>query len=272
MKTRVIVTVVMFSLCHALALSAAETKTTIGKTATKAKETVQPKQLTDPATGMELVLVKGGCFAMGGDGADNEKPIHEVCVADFYLGKYEVTQSQWTSLMGNNPSRFAGCGPSCPVESVSWSDVQNFLRSISEKSGKTYRLPTEAEWEYAARSGSAADLWAGTGDEARLGEYAWYGKNANETTHKAGQKKANAMGLYDMGGNVWEWCQDWYGEGYYKESPPNSPAGPEQGASRVIRGGSYENEAVNLRGANRNDAPADTKDANLGFRVLLMAN
>jgi formylglycine-generating enzyme required for sulfatase activity len=167
---------------------------------------------TDPATGMEFVLVKGGCFEMGdiyGDGYKNEKPVHQVCVDDFFMGKLLVTQKQWRAIMGNDPSFFKSCGENCPVEQVSSGDVQDYIRTLNQRSGKNFRLPTEAEWEFAARSGGKKEKWAGTNDQAELGAYAWYSANSGSETHPVGLKKPNGLGLYDMTGNVWEWASDW---------------------------------------------------------------
>ncbi|MDP3259083.1 MAG: formylglycine-generating enzyme family protein [Thermodesulfovibrionales bacterium] len=199
---------------------------------------------TDSATGMEFVSVKGGCYQMGdtfGDGGSDEKLVHEVYVDDFYIGKYEVTQGQWKAIMGNNPSYFNNCGDNCPVERVSWNDVQDFINKLNSKSGKNYRLPTEAEWEYAARSGGKNEKYAGTSNESELGEYAWYSSNSGGKTHPVGQKKPNGLGIYDMSGNVFELVNDWYDSDYYKNSPKDNPKGPSSGQSRVLRGGSWGN-------------------------------
>lgn len=156
--------------------------------------------------GMELVLIPAGEFRMGAeDGEGDKKPVHPVRISQpFYLGKYPVTQAQWGAVMGKNPSRFTG-DPSRPVENVSWHDVQEFLRRLSEKEGgKSYRLPTEAEWEYAARAGAATSYCFGD-ESSQLGEYAWYRENSGDRTHPVGQLKPNAWGLYDVHGNVWEW-------------------------------------------------------------------
>ncbi|HUV08617.1 MAG TPA: SUMF1/EgtB/PvdO family nonheme iron enzyme, partial [Spirochaetia bacterium] len=171
--------------------------------------------LTDPIKAIDFVLIKGGCFQRGdtfGDGRADEKPVRTVCVDDFYIGKYEVTQSQWQSVMGNNPSFFKKCGEKCPVEQVSWNDIQEFITKLNTKTGKKYRLPTEAEWEYAARSGGRKEKYAGTSSDIELGKYAWYSANSGGSIHPSGQKQPNGLGLYDMTGNAWEWCQDWYVE------------------------------------------------------------
>jgi len=197
---------------------------------------------TDSATGMQMVFVKGGCYQMGdtfGDGYANEKPVHEVCVNDFYIGKYEVTQGQWQRIMGNNPSYYKNCGDNCPVEQVSWNDIQQFIQRLNNQSGKQYRLPTEAEWEYAARSGGKSEKYAGGND---VDAVAWYDGNSGRETHPVGQKQPNGLGLYDMSGNVWEWCSDWYGEKYYGQSFRDNPDGPSSGSYRVLRGGSWNGE------------------------------
>jgi formylglycine-generating enzyme required for sulfatase activity len=173
--------------------------------------------------GIEFILIPAGSFTMGSnDGDSDEKPPHTVTISrPFYIGKYEVTQKQWVIIMGNNPSGFKGGNN--PVENVSWNDVQEFIRKLNAKEGTTaYRLPTEAEWEYACRAGSTTKYCFGN-DKSQLGQYAWYEKNSDNKTHPVGQLQANAWGLYDMHGNVWEWCEDWYGEDYYSSSPSTDP-------------------------------------------------
>ena len=188
---------------------------------------------------LEMVFVEGGTFKMGSnDGKSSEKPIHEVQVDDFYIGKYEVTQAQWKQIMGTNPSYFKDC-PECPVVSVNWNDIHEFLKKLNEQTGQTYRLPTEAEWEYAARGGSKSKGYKYSGSN-NLDELAWYDKNSDKKTHPVGQKKANELGLFDMSGNVWEWCSDWYGNDYYAKSPKDNPQGPESGERHVLRGGSWD--------------------------------
>lgn len=185
-----------------------------------------------------MVFVKGGCFQMGdifGDGKPDEKPVHEVCVDSFYIGKYEVTQEDWFAIMGYNPSQFKECD-NCPVEQISWNDAQEYINKLNQKTGKKYRLPTEAEWEYAARSGGKKEKYAGSND---LDKVACYKKNSGDKTSQVGQKQPNGLGIYDMTGNNWELVQDWYDENYYKNSPKNNPKGPDSGEYRVYRGGSW---------------------------------
>ncbi len=223
-----------------------------------------PHRETITTNGIEMVLVKGGTFQMGSnDGDSNEKPIHEVSVDDFYLSKYEVTQKQWVAIMGNNPSYFKG--DNLPVESVSWNDVQQFIRKLNTKTGVSFRLPTEAEWEYAARGGNKSKGYKYSGSD-NVGSVAWYSGNSNNKTHPVGTKQPNELGLYDMSGNVWEWCADWYGGDYYSKSPYENPTGPATGASRVNRGGSWNDGAGGVRCANRNDSDPDSSDNDLGFR------
>ena len=231
---------------------------------------------TDATTGMEFVFVKGGCYEMGdtfGDGEADEKPVHEVCLDGFSMGKYEVTQGQWKIVMGSPPPQlaFKDCGDNCPVERVSWNDIQEFIGKLNRRAGKSYRLPTEAEWEYAARSGGKREKWAGTSDESSLGEYAWYDGNSGSKTHPVGQKRPNALGLYDMTGNVWEWCQDWYGDKYYANSSRNNPQGPDSGTYRVLRGGSWIDRPWIVRAADRNGSDPANRGYSSGFRLVLPA-
>lgn len=191
-----------------------------------------------------MVDLPGGEFLMGGSGSF-EKPIHKVQIAPFAIGKYQVTQAEWKAVMGGNPSRYKG--DRCPVENVSWEDVQEFLMKI----GNGYRLPTEAEWEYACRGGTTTEYSFGD-DESQLGEYAWYDQNSGLTTQPVGEKKPNQFGLYDMHGNVCEWCQDhWHDNN--KGAPNDGSARVDAGlaADRVIRGGSWHFYAVDCRSACR---------------------
>jgi formylglycine-generating enzyme required for sulfatase activity len=229
---------------------------------------------SDSFTGMTFKFVKGGCFQMGdlfGDGQDREKPPHEVCLDDYWMGKFEVTQGEYRKVMGVNPSNFKQCGDNCPVESVSWDNAQDFIKNLNSLTGKSFRLPTEAEWEYAARSGRKKEKYIGGDDPDSL---AWYDKNSGKTTHPVGQKAPNGLGLYDMSGNVWEWVQDWYDEGYYKKGPKKSgwknPQGPSTGDYRVLRGGSWLNVADNLRASYRYSLSLPVFRIDIyGFRLVI---
>lgn len=224
----------------------------------------------DPYTGMEFVLVKGGAYEMGdpfGDGFPWEQPVHTVTVSDFYIGKYEVTQEQWEKVMGNNPSYFKGDGR-LPVDKVSWNDIQEFIKRLNEKSGEHYRLPTEAEWEYAARSGGKKEKWAGTSNESEVGDYAWYIGNSGRKSYPVGTKKPNHLGIYDMSGSLWEWVQDWNGT-FPKESQinPKGPVSDDKDGYRVYRGGAWDYEPrivrVFMRSGNK---PSYTRQW-IGFRL-----
>ncbi len=222
----------------------------------------------------DMVFVPGGSYDMGGTtdrfSNENEGPVHEVFVDAFYIKRFEVTQEEWKDVMGDNPSYFAGCDD-CPVDSVGWNDIQKFLSKLNEETGLIYRLPTEAEWEYAARGGNK-EKWAGTSNEDELGEYAWYEDNSIDRTHPVGTKKPNGLGLCDMSGNVVEWCSDWYDKNYYENSPENNPKGPSSGEyCRVFRGGSWNDEEEDIRTSNRIECDylgADYYNT-IGFRLAI---
>jgi formylglycine-generating enzyme required for sulfatase activity len=220
--------------------------------------------------GMDFVLLPAGEFLMGADNGDpDEKPAHKVILSrPFYLGKYEVTQAQWMEVMGDNPSHFKG-DPNRPVEKVSWTRVQEFIRRLNAKEGhELYRLPTEAEWEYAARAGSTTKYSSGE-DDAQLPQYAWYSPHDKGTTHPVGQLKPNAWGLYDMHGNVWEWVYDWRGP--YSTETVTDPAGPATGNARGYRGGGWGYGAARCRSAKRSyDAPGYIYGTH-GFRLARTA-
>ena len=213
----------------------------------------------------EMVFVKGGTFMMGSNnGYDRERPVHQVTVSDFSIGMYEVTQAQWRAVMGNNPSSFSGCDQ-CPVEQVSWNDVQQFITTLNSKIGKKYRLPTEAEWEYAARGGSQSRgyTYSGSGD---IRAVACYSENVIKT-HPVGKKQANELGIFDMTGNVWEWCSDWSGP--YSSSTEVNPSGAFYGLYRVNRGGCWYDFPQDCHVANRSGNNPDFRDYSLGFRLVL---
>ena len=219
-----------------------------------------------PDNGIELIFVKGGTFQMGKAHNYVSERIHKVTVSDFYIGKYEVTQKQWREVMGNNPSKFKG--DNLPVEQVSWNDVQEFIKKLNDKKGTTiYRLPTEAEWEYAARGGAASRGFAYSGSNT-LGDVAWYKKNSGMEPHNVGKKKPNELGLYDMSGNVSEWCADRFDDDYYKSSPRDNPQGSASGKYRVMRGCSWDNVDAFCRVTTRSTSDPDNRFDFLGFRLL----
>ncbi|MDX2284378.1 MAG: SUMF1/EgtB/PvdO family nonheme iron enzyme [Bacteroidia bacterium] len=242
----------------------------------------RPETYTDPWAG-RMVWVAGGTFTMGSnDGDSDEQPPHSVRVPGFYLGAYEVTQRQWREIMGNNPSSNAGCDE-CPVEQVSWEDAQQFIQHLNQKTGQRYRLPTEAEWEYAAGGGNGPRTkWAGTNSETALYRYANFCdqnctsdffKTADQNDGYAGKAPAgsyqpNGLGLYDLSGNVWEWCQDWYHSSYTGAPADGSAWESPAGSDRVIRGGSWRVNPALCRVARRNAvAPGYRRINHLGFRL-----
>ena len=223
----------------------------------------------DGGVKMDFVLILPGSFMMGSGKrwSEVEKPVHEVMMTHpFFMGVFEVTQAQWKAVMGGNPAHFKG--DDLPVEQVSWEDCQRFIEKLKAKvgGGLICRLPTEAEWEYACRAGSKTEYAFGE-DETALGEYAWYNENSEKKTHPVGHKEPNAWGLYDMHGNVWEWCADWYGS--YAATSIRDPKGPESGSERVVRGGGdWCTSAVNSRSAFRGKSTPGNRYSGLGFRVV----
>lgn len=227
--------------------------------------------------GMKFVLIRAGEFMMGAgpedeEARDDEKPQHLVRITkDFYMGQYPVTQGQWQALMGNNPSHFKG-SPDLPVENVSWYDAKNFADKLSAKEKVKekvkYRLPTEAEWEYAARAGTTDKYYWGNWMD---GDYCWYDENSGNKTHPVGQKKPNEWGLYDMLGNVYEWCRDQCGKDYYGKSPAADPTGPSFGDFRALRGGSWCDESNLVRVSNRYGRAPAYRYRSYGFRLVRAA-
>jgi len=223
-------------------------------------QTNKGETITDPTVGT-FIMVKGGTFQMGGP---SDGPIHSVTVSDYYIGQTEVTQAQWRAVMGENPSSFSGCD-ACPVERVSWEDIQTFISKLNNRSGGSkFRLPTEAEWEYAARGGkqSKGYTYSGSND---IDAVAWYSKNSDSKTHPVKGKAANELGLYDMSGNVWEWCSDWYDS--YSAASQTNPTGATSGSHRVNRCGSCRNGPEYCVVAIRNRSTPDSRSNNLGFRL-----
>ena len=229
---------------------------------------------TPPKVGVgeiPLVQVKGGCFLMGDifdSGVADEKPAHEVCVGDFSLGRYPVTQKQWIGVMESKPPQYRE-GDDLPVENVSWNDAQAFIRALNAKTGRKWRLPTEAEWEFAARSGGQKQKYPGTSSEAELEEYAWLESNSGLKTHPVGTRKPNGLGIYDMAGNVWQWVQDRYDRDYYRQSPRQNPKGDPFGANRILKGGSVYQQASYLRVSYRDYQDPDMRANCVGFRLAL---
>jgi formylglycine-generating enzyme required for sulfatase activity len=239
-----------------------------------------PKEITN-SIGMKLVLIPKGTFMMGSpeteQGRQKNEDQHEVTISkDYYLGVYEVTQAQYEKVIGKNPSHFQGAivgneNADLPVENVSCDDAVVFCKKLSDlpeemKAGRVYRLPTEAEWEYACRAGSKT-AYLFDDEEGLLPEYGWFNRNSSNRTHTVGLLEPNAWGLYDMHGNVWEWCSDWYGE--YPKGAVRNPTGPKVGSDRVCRGGSWDFEAANCRSAFRNWNYPSLRLDYYGLRVAL---
>ena len=217
---------------------------------------------TDPFAD-QMVYVSGGSFDMGSnEGEAEEKPVHEVVVGDFLMGQYEVTQAQWQAVMGNNPSYFENCD-NCPVENVSWNDVQEFLTKLNTQTGKNYRLPTEAEWEYAAGGGASNRTRFGNGQDILDHDEANFENSYRAKTIPVGSFGPNTLGLYDMSGNVWEWCDNWY-KGY----PGSSDVYDFTNSARVLRGGGWDNGSEFGRVANRNGNDPTDRYGDSGFRLV----
>ena len=232
----------------------------------------------------KMVFVKGGTFQMGSySGDDDEKPVHGVTVSDFYIGEFEVTQALWQEVMGtsvyqqrdraNTSWSMCGVGANYPMYYVNHSEAEEFCGRLNQRlrgqlpDGYRFALPTEAEWEYAARGGSKSNAYTYSGSNY-LSDVGWYSDNSNESTHPVGLKRANELGLYDMGGNVWEWCADWYVT--YNSSSQTNPRGPSSGSSRVLRGGSWGINASCCRVANRSFSGPSTPLSTYGFRLALV--
>jgi formylglycine-generating enzyme required for sulfatase activity len=239
-----------------------------------------PKTMVEPYTGIEFIWVEGGCYEMGcgkwqTDCADDEKPAHKVCLDGFWMGKFEVTQEQWQKVMENNPSDYPA-GPDNPVEMVTWKDTQDFIRKLNKQTenNPAVRLPTEAEWEYGARSRGRNHKYAGGASVKDGLWYHWEWKIGDRMypggvqTQPVGGSKPNALGLYDMSGNVNEWVQDWYGSDYYEDSPTKNPTGPKVGKEKVIRGGHHPRRLNRFRTTSRAyHAQPEWNDFTIGFRL-----
>ena len=242
---------------------------TVVDVANKGSVTSEDKTFTVGGVTFKMIYVEGGTFTMGAtseQGADAfsfEKPAHNVTLSHYYIGKTEVTHALWEAVMGNNRSYYKG--DNLPVECVSWNDCQEFIKKLNSLTGENFRLPTEAEWEYAARGGSKSRGYKYSGSD-NIDDVAWYGDNSGSKTHEVGTKSSNELGIYDMSGNVWEWCSDWYGS--YRSNAQTNPKGPERGSRRVGRGGSWLSYAWYCRSSGRdNFAPGDCYG--IGFRLCL---
>jgi len=226
--------------------------------------------MKDDKTGIEMVFVKGGTFTMGctaEQGKNCDDGVRgDITVSDFHIGKYEITQKQWGAVMGGNPSALKG--DNLPVERVSWDDAQEFIQKLNSMTGRKYRLPTEAEWEYAARGGAESRGYMYSGGN-NIGDVAWYKDNGGYKTHPVGAKAPNELGVFDMSGNVWEWVSDRYAYETYKSSGETNPKGPDSGSNRVRRGGSWSGEASHCRVSHRYYAAPGDRSGYLGLRLVL---
>ena len=237
----------------------------------KEEEQAKERAFTIGSVSFKMIRVEGGRFQMGSPINDhnayvNEKPQHWVTLNDFYIGEVVVTQALWKAVMGNNPSTFFG--ENNPVENVSWDDCQEFIKTLNSKTGQQFRLPTEAEWEYAARGGNKSKGYKYAGGNT-IDDVAWFNGNSDFRTHQVKNKQPNELGLYDMSGNVYEWCLDWYSDTYYEESPSSNPQNITSGLDRILRGSSWINRAKHCRVANRYKYNPLAHDSSIGFRLVL---
>ncbi len=251
------------------------TRTPVGSSpvttsSSQSRPAMQNKTFTVNGVSFTMVAVEGGTFTMGAtseqgsDALDSEKPAHSVTLSSYYIGQTEVTQELWQAVMGSNPSKFKGVYK--PVEQVSCDDCQQFINRLNSLTGEQFKLPTEAQWEYAARGGKHSRAYKYSGSNS-IGDVAWYGDNSGSQTHNVATKQANELVLYDMNGNVWEWCCDWYGD--YSSGSQTDPAGPATGSDRVFRGGGWFNYARNCRVSYRGHFSPVDRGNDLGFRLAL---
>ena len=225
---------------------------------------VNYKVYTVKGVSFKMIAVKGGTFQMGiDDGYEWEKPVHQVTLSDYYIGETEVTQELWTAVMGSNPPKFTG-NMQRPVEMVSWNDCQTFISKLNELTGENFCLPTEAQWEYAARGGNKSKGYTYSGGDA-IDDVAWHEYNSGGMTHPVKTKAPNELGIYDMTGNVYEWCSDWYGS--YSSAAQTDPTGPSTGSYRLIRGGSWGSDATYCRVASRGSSTPTFSYISLGLRL-----
>ena len=225
------------------------------------------KKFTVNGVSFKMIAVEGGTFHMGsndGESESDEKPVHSVTLSRYYIGQTEVTQALWKAVMGGNPSCFTG--DNLPVEKVSWYDCQEFISRLNQLTGEKFRLPTEAEWEFAARGGNQSKGYIYSGSN-EIDDVAWYRDNASCETQPVATKQANELGIYDMSGNVWEWCQDWYGS--YSSSAQTNPTGPTSGCFHVLRGGCWNINVERCHAAYRDSDIPSLKSTSVGLRLAL---
>ena len=241
------------------------------KSFTTLEEDLENQVVSVNGVSFTMIVVEGGTFNMGAtseqgsDAESDEKPVHSVTLSDYYIGETEVTQELWAAVMGSNPSWFSG-NPQRPVEMVSWNDCQEFITKLNELTGKNFRLPTEAEWEYAARGGNGSQGYKYSGSNT-ISDVAWYSGNSGSETHNVKTKSPNELGIYDMSGNVFEWCEDWYGN--YSSGSQTNPTGPSSGSIRVLRGGSWYYGERGWRVSDRSGHNPDIGYNFLGLRLCL---
>jgi len=268
----ILLTISVFILIYFISSSILNLNTNKKNTIETTQSTLSNSKTITLSNGIKLdfVLINPGSFTMGSNeefGDGDEGPKHKVTITEaFYLGKFEVTQEQWLELMGSNPSEFVDLKK--PVDNVSWDDCKTFLQKLAEKTGENFSLPTEAQWEYACRAGTDS-LWTFGDTAEEIGNYAWLDINSAGTTHEVGTKKPNPWGLYDMYGNIQEWCEDLYTD-KYSETDTTDPIGPSSGDSRVIRGGAWGDISDSVRSSYRNCSGATNKTNGTGFRCVLI--
>ena len=275
---RIILTLLLMLCPIGMAAQSTITRNKPKPAVTKPKPAAKPKAKPAPrrnssTTGLSaelnklinnMVYVSGGTFIMGGDDSSDQMPTHSVTLSSYYICKYEVTQALWRAVMGSNPSNFKG--NNLPVENVSWYDCQTFIKRLNSYTGRNFRLPTEAEWEFAARGGNYSRHYKYSGSN-HIDDVAWYIDNSNKRPHPVGTKQPNELGLYDMSGNVGEWCSDW--DGSYSSYSQTNPTGPNSGSFRVHRGGFWRYNARYCRTPERNSKTPDYCVNYIGLRLVL---
>ncbi|MFQ5329882.1 MAG: SUMF1/EgtB/PvdO family nonheme iron enzyme [Thermodesulfobacteriota bacterium] len=251
----------------------AATELNLESTTEAAERAERDRQMIGREIRDKMILVEGGCFYLNksieDDGNRDDRRRHETCVDSYYIGTYEVTQKEWSAVMGNNPSYFKGC-ETCPVGGLSWNDTQTFIIKLNDITGLKFRLPTEAEWVYAARGGGKEENESATKSDVDISSVAWGEDSSYKRTYPVGQKRPNALGLYDMNGNAWEWVEDWYREPYYvMNAPRRNPRGPSTGVKKILRGGSWDFVPRGQRAASRYTYVPDGRYGSFGLRLAL---